>query len=73
MRASVSMNLGAEPYTPAVRDAAAIEHEQLAEAVVEGDAPRASSIAASHFRVTERLIRELRERVEAGQEKAGES
>jgi DNA-binding FadR family transcriptional regulator len=65
MRASVSMNLGAEPYTPAVRDAAMIEHENLAAAVVGGDPGRASQIAASHFRVTERLIRELRERVEA--------
>jgi GntR family transcriptional regulator, transcriptional repressor for pyruvate dehydrogenase complex len=72
MRASVSMNLGAEPYTPTVRDAAAIEHEQLAEAVIGGDGQRASTIAASHFRVTERLIRELRERVDAGQRESGQ-
>lgn len=67
MRASVSLNLGAEPYTPAVRQAATVEHEQLAAAVASGDVARASSIAASHFRVTERLIRELRERVEANE------
>jgi GntR family transcriptional regulator, transcriptional repressor for pyruvate dehydrogenase complex len=65
MRASVSLNLGAEPYTPAVRAAATVEHEQLAAAVIGGDAGRASTIAAGHFRVTERLIRELRRRVEA--------
>jgi DNA-binding FadR family transcriptional regulator len=70
MRASVSMNLGAEPYTPAVRDAATIEHEDLAAAVVGGDAEKALAIAASHFRVTERLIRELRERVEGAPERA---
>jgi DNA-binding FadR family transcriptional regulator len=67
MRASVSMNLGAEPYTPAVRAAAVAEHEQLAGAVIEGDSGRAASIAASHFRITERLIRDLRERVEANE------
>lgn len=64
LRASVSLDLGAEPYTPAVRDAAAIEHAQLAAAVIDAEPELASRIAASHFRITERLIRELRDRVE---------
>ncbi|MGI8522533.1 MAG: FadR/GntR family transcriptional regulator [Nocardioides sp.] len=64
LRASVSLDLGGEPYTPAIRDAAAIEHAQLAGAVIDHDPELASRVAASHFRITERLIRQLRDRVE---------
>ena len=63
IRSRVSLNLGAEPYTPAVRRKAAHQHAELADAVISGDGDRAAAVAASHFSLSEKLIRDLVRRV----------
>lgn len=63
IRSRVSLNLGAEPYSEKIRDKAAHQHEELADAVAAGDAELASSIAAEHFVLTEKSIRDLVRRV----------
>lgn len=59
IRSRVSLNLGAEPYTEQVREQAAHQHEQLTEAIAEGDGEQAAAVAAEHFVLTETLIRAL--------------
>ncbi|GAA2007424.1 FadR family transcriptional regulator [Nakamurella flavida] len=59
MRARVTLNLGAEPYTEQVRATAVTQHEDLVQAVADQDAERARAIAADHFGLTEKLIRDL--------------
>jgi DNA-binding FadR family transcriptional regulator len=68
LRASVSLNLGAEPYTDDVRRKAVEQHQQLAAAVIEGRAADAAAIAAVHFTLSEGLIRDLVRRAEGGEE-----
>lgn len=63
IRSRVSLNLGAEPYTAAVREQAAHQHQQLADAIDAGDGDLAAEIAGSHFSLTEKLIRNLVRRV----------
>ncbi len=63
IRSRVSLNLGAEPYTEQVRRTAAHQHEELTDAIDAGDADLAAAIAAEHFVLTERLIRDLVRRV----------
>ncbi|AWS43174.1 FadR/GntR family transcriptional regulator [Streptosporangium sp. 'caverna'] len=63
IRTSISLDLGAEPYTPEIRRIAAIQHGELADAVIEQDPDRASAIALEHFGLTEKLIRDLVVRV----------
>ncbi len=63
IRSRVSLNLGAEPYTTQVRQKAAHQHEELAGAIADGDLDRAAAIAAEHFVLTEKLIRDLVRRV----------
>jgi GntR family transcriptional repressor for pyruvate dehydrogenase complex len=63
IRSRVSLNLGAEPYTAQVRETAAHQHEELTDAIDEGDGDRAAAIAAEHFVLTEKLIRDLVRRV----------
>jgi DNA-binding FadR family transcriptional regulator len=63
IRSRVSLNLGAEPYTEQVRHKAAHQHEELTEAIDAGDADRAAAIAAEHFVLTEKMIRDLVRRV----------
>ena len=71
LRTKISLNLGAEPYTEEVRRTAMIQHKQLVAAVEEGRADDAADIAATHFRLSENLMRALIER--AGREKGSES
>ena len=63
IRSRVSLNLGAEPYSARVREQAAHQHEELADAIDDGDAERAAAIAAEHFVLTEKMIRDLVRRV----------
>jgi len=64
LRARITLNLGAEPYTDAVRATAIEQHQQLVEAVAEGRGDDAAGIAARHFDLSEQLIRRLVKRSE---------
>ena len=64
LRTRISLNLGAEPYTDEVRRKAIDQHQQLADAVIEGRADEAGEIAGRHFRLSEDLIRDLVRRAE---------
>jgi DNA-binding FadR family transcriptional regulator len=66
LRTRISLNLGAEPYTDAVRRKAIEQHGELVAAVAEGRADDAAEIAAMHFKLSEKLMRELVERADAG-------
>jgi GntR family transcriptional repressor for pyruvate dehydrogenase complex len=63
IRREVSLGFDAEPYSPEVRQRALHQHPELAEAVIAGDPVRAASLAASHFSLTEDLLRELYARI----------
>jgi DNA-binding FadR family transcriptional regulator len=63
IRSRVSLNLGAEPYTAQVRETAAHQHGELVEAIADGDGDLAAAIAADHFVLTEKMIRNLVRRV----------
>ncbi len=64
LRAKVSLNLGAEPYTDGVRQTAILQHQELVCAVTEGRADDAADIAGQHFTLSEALIRALVQRAE---------
>lgn len=68
LRTQVSLNLGAEPYSDEVRRAAIEQHRRLSEAVIEGRSEEAAKIAAEHFAMSERLIRELIQRAQSTEE-----
>lgn len=63
IRSRVSLNLGAEPYTKEIRDIAAVQHAELADAIAVGDGDLAAEVAAKHFVLTEKRIRSLIRRV----------
>lgn len=67
LRARISLNLGAEPYTEAVRRAAIEQHQQLVDAVTGGRPDEAARIAADHFTLSEGLIRRLVRRAADGE------
>lgn len=64
LRASITLNLGAEPYTDEVRRKAVDQHNALASAVIDGRGDDAAEIAAHHFTLSEDLIRGLVERAQ---------
>jgi GntR family transcriptional regulator, transcriptional repressor for pyruvate dehydrogenase complex len=64
LRARITLNLGAEPYTDEARRVAKGQHAELVAAVTERRADLAAAIAARHFTISERLIRELVDRAE---------
>lgn len=68
MRSLASFNLGAEPYSPALRAAAVQQHRALAAVVVAGSPSEAARLAGEHFRLTEQMLRALVERVRAADE-----
>jgi DNA-binding FadR family transcriptional regulator len=72
IRTRVSLDLGAEPYTPQVRRIAADQHHDLAGAVIDSDPDRAAAIAREHFALTENLIRDLVARIAAAAPEAGQ-
>ena len=65
LRTKISLNLGAEPYTDAVRRIAITQHQDLVAAVTERRADDAAAIAAVHFTLTETLMRQLVKRAGA--------
>lgn len=68
LRARISLNLGAEPYTDEVRRTAIDQHRQLVAAVTERRAEEAAAIAAHHFALSEGLIRGLVRRAKRDEE-----
>lgn len=64
LRAKITLNLGAEPYTDEVRRIAIGQHGELVAAVSEGRAEDAAAIAARHFAISENLIRQVVDRAE---------
>ena len=70
LRARISLNLGAEPYTDAVRLQAVEQHRQLVEAVTGHRAEVAADVAADHFTLSEGLIRSLVQRARAEDERS---
>ncbi|HWJ72294.1 MAG TPA: FCD domain-containing protein [Kaistia sp.] len=64
LRAKITLNLGAEPYTDAARRTAIGQHTELVAAVTEGNGDAAAAIAAKHFTLSENLIRQLVDRAE---------
>jgi DNA-binding FadR family transcriptional regulator len=62
IRHAVSLGFRAEPYSLAIRERALVEHAELAQAVVDGDAERAGRLAAQHFAITEERLRDVYER-----------
>jgi GntR family transcriptional regulator, transcriptional repressor for pyruvate dehydrogenase complex len=59
IRREISLGFGAEPYSPKIRARAVTDHTKLAQAVVAGVPASASKVAASHFRLTETVFRDL--------------
>lgn len=64
LRAKITLNLGAEPYTDEARRIAIGQHAELVAAVTEGRGDDAAGIAAIHFTISENLIRRLVDRAE---------
>ena len=64
LRAKVTLNLGAEPYTAEARRTAIGQHTELVAAVVDGRGDDAAEIAARHFAMSEALMRKLVDRAE---------
>jgi len=64
LRARITLNLGAEPYTDEARRTAIVQHTQLVAAVTDGRGDEAAAIATKHFAISENLIRQLVDRAE---------
>ena len=62
LRARITLNLGAEPYTEEARRIAIGQHRDLVRAVSERRGDDAADIASRHFRLSENIIRELADR-----------
>jgi DNA-binding FadR family transcriptional regulator len=63
IRREVSLGFDAEPYTAEVRSRAEHQHPLLAEAVIAAQPSAAADLAASHFSLTEDMLRELHARI----------
>jgi DNA-binding FadR family transcriptional regulator len=64
LRARITLNLGAEPYSDEARRKAIGQHAELVTAIAEGRGDEAAEIAADHFAISEALIRRLADRAE---------
>ena len=71
LRAKITLNLGAEPYTDEARRTAIVQHTELVAAVTDGEGELASAIAAKHFAISENLIRQLVDRAEHDDARSG--
>jgi GntR family transcriptional repressor for pyruvate dehydrogenase complex len=63
IRRQVSLGFDAEPSSPEVHERAVRQHPALAEAVIAGRPDRAAQLAAEHFSLTEKMLRELHARI----------
>lgn len=71
LRAKITLNLGAEPFSAEARRTAIVQHEQLVTAIVEARGDDAAAIAARHFTISETLIRQLADRAQRDGESPG--
>ncbi len=55
----VSLGMGVDPWSPALRERGLQQHPGLVDAVIEGDDERAGTLALEHFSLTEQTIRDL--------------
>lgn len=62
LRAKITLNLGAEPYSEEARRTAIGQHAELVAAVADGRGDDAAAIAARHFALSETIIRKLADR-----------
>lgn len=65
IRSQVSLGFQAEPYSPEIRAIALEQHGQLADAVLQRRAADAERLAAEHFGLTERALREVLRRAQS--------
>ena len=68
IRREISLGFGAEPYSPQVRAKAIEDHGALTQAVIDGDTERAVVVARAHFALTESMVRDLMNRINAAGE-----
>jgi DNA-binding FadR family transcriptional regulator len=66
IRGELSLGFGAEPYSAAIRAKAVKDHTKLARAVADRDPAAAARVAGTHFRLTERTVRDLMTRINEG-------
>jgi DNA-binding FadR family transcriptional regulator len=71
LRAKITLNLGAEPFSAEARRTAIVQHAELVTAIVEGRGDDAAEIAARHFAISEALIRNLADRAQHDGESSG--
>lgn len=71
LRAKITFNLGAEPYSDEARRIAIGQHRDLVAAVTKGRGDEAADIAAYHFVLSENLMRRLVNRARAGADGEG--
>ncbi len=64
LRAKITLNLGAEPYSDEARRTAIGQHAELVDAIAQGRSDDAASIAGRHFAISEALIRKLADRAQ---------
>ncbi|MEQ1901704.1 MAG: FadR/GntR family transcriptional regulator [Devosia sp.] len=72
LRAKITLNLGAEPYSSEARNTAVGQHAELVAAVAEGRGDEAAEIAARHFAISEVLIRRLADRAQHDDTRGGQ-
>lgn len=72
IRHAVSLGFRAEPYSPAIRKRAIVEHAQLAAAVLAGDVARAGTLGSRHFAITEQRLRALYANSDPGSDASGD-
>src|SRR5690349_6491353 len=71
LRARITLNLGAEPYTDEARRIAVGQHRDLVAAIMAGRSDDAADIAARHFALSEDLFHRLADRARAGNARSG--
>jgi GntR family transcriptional regulator, transcriptional repressor for pyruvate dehydrogenase complex len=71
LRTKITLNLGAEPYTDAVRRTAIKHHQELVVAIAEKRGDDAAAVASVHFKLSEDLMRQLVDKAEEKTTKAG--
>jgi GntR family transcriptional repressor for pyruvate dehydrogenase complex len=71
LRARITLNLGAEPYTDEARRIAVGQHRDLVAAIMAGRPDEAADIAARHFTLSEDLFHRLADRARNGNARRG--
>jgi GntR family transcriptional regulator, transcriptional repressor for pyruvate dehydrogenase complex len=71
LRQAVTLGFRAHPYSPAIREAAIGQHEQLAQLIAEQRGDEAAELMQEHVRLTDRAVRALVDRVRSGEDPPG--